>query len=181
MVDSSSAHRRGEDTRYAVDIRVFVSVIVIAMAVSFGVGVGLGPNGQIATTTTANTNHPAMMIAPSPALPPVTSVKVTEADAVYDPNDHSDLHEPAGQVRTTKATTGNETESNVLRMSFVYDGEIVSWRRRLFPFSNHFSHLLFCFLLGSTFWSISKASKVTSWIRKNVLPKPWSIPSNMLV
>jgi hypothetical protein len=82
----------GEDHRYAVDIRVFVSVIVIAMAVSFGVGVGLGP--------TAHT--PVTMLASQPQLPPVTSVQINLAEsalaakaAAHD----GELHEPAGQVR----------------------------------------------------------------------------------
>jgi hypothetical protein len=81
----AEANNRRDDTRYAVDIRVFVTVIVIAMAVSFGVGVGLGPT-------------PTSPVAPVPAvtpLPPVTSVQVAEAGEF--PIDEV-LHEPAGQV-----------------------------------------------------------------------------------
>lgn len=80
----------GEDHRYAVDIRVFVSVIVIAMAVSFGVGVGLGPSAQSPTIYSAQN------------LPPVTSVEMNAAEtALADlaAADDGEIHEPAGQVR----------------------------------------------------------------------------------
>mmetsp|Transcript_26461 Transcript_26461/g.49397 ORF Transcript_26461/g.49397 Transcript_26461/m.49397 type:complete len:761 (-) Transcript_26461:139-2421(-) len=80
-----------DDTRYAVDIRVFVSVIVIAMAVSFGVGVGLGPsNGSM---------NVVGITKPSPApLPSVTSVQVAEPETIVASGvDIQDLHEPAGQ------------------------------------------------------------------------------------
>jgi len=78
----------GEDHRYAVDIRVFVSVIVIAMAVSFGVGVGLGPSAQ----------SPAMYSAQN--LPPVTSVEMNAAESALADlaaADDGEIHEPAGQ------------------------------------------------------------------------------------
>ena len=81
----------GEDNRYAIDIRVFVSVIVIAMAVSFGVGVGLGP-----------TAHSQIAMTPPEALPPVTSVQMKAAEsAIADlaAADDGEVHEPAGQVR----------------------------------------------------------------------------------
>jgi hypothetical protein len=81
----------GEDHRYAVDIRVFVSVIVIAMAVSFGVGVGLGPTAQT----------PASISTP---LPPVTSVEINAAEsalAAKEAADDGEIHEPAGQVSYT--------------------------------------------------------------------------------
>lgn len=81
----ADANNNRDDTRYAVDIRVFVSVIVIAMAVSFGVGVGLGP------TSTA----PIVAVPAATPLPPVTSVQVAEAK---DFSPEEDLHEPAGQV-----------------------------------------------------------------------------------
>mmetsp|Transcript_17248 Transcript_17248/g.35596 ORF Transcript_17248/g.35596 Transcript_17248/m.35596 type:complete len:747 (-) Transcript_17248:63-2303(-) len=79
----------GEDHRYAVDIRVFVSVIVIAMAVSFGVGVGLGPTAQSPT-----------MYTPAQSLPPVTSVDMSDADSALAAKaaaDDGEIHEPAGQ------------------------------------------------------------------------------------
>ena len=79
--------RSNNDTRYAVDIRVFVTVIVVAMAVSFGIGVGLGPSGGRAEVMTVPAATP---------LPPVTSVQVAESGD-FPPDD--DLHEPAGQVR----------------------------------------------------------------------------------
>ena len=79
--------RNNNDTRYAVDIRVFVTVIVVAMAVSFGIGVGLGPSGGRAEVMTVPAATP---------LPPVTSVQVAESGD-FPPDD--DLHEPAGQVR----------------------------------------------------------------------------------
>ena len=87
----------GEDNRYAIDIRVFVSVIVIAMAVSFGVGVGLGPtaHSQIAMT------------APTPQLPPVTSVDMQTAESALADlaaADDGEVHEPAGQVRKIDST-----------------------------------------------------------------------------
>mmetsp|Transcript_16239 Transcript_16239/g.33194 ORF Transcript_16239/g.33194 Transcript_16239/m.33194 type:complete len:102 (+) Transcript_16239:169-474(+) len=80
----------GEDHRYAVDIRVFVSVIVIAMAVSFGVGVGLGP-----------TAHTPASAPKAQELPSVTSVEMNEAEialAALAAADDGELHEPAGQV-----------------------------------------------------------------------------------
>ena len=80
-----------EDNRYAVDIRVFVSVIVVAMAVSFGVGVGLGP-----------TAHSQVSITAPQSLPPVTSVEMKAAEtALADlaAADDGEIHEPAGQVR----------------------------------------------------------------------------------
>ena len=83
----------GEDHRYAVDIRVFVSVIVIAMAVSFGVGVGLGP-----------TAHSQVAMTALQQLPPVTSVELNAAEsalAAQAAADDGELHEPAGQVRKT--------------------------------------------------------------------------------
>mmetsp|Transcript_16076 Transcript_16076/g.34837 ORF Transcript_16076/g.34837 Transcript_16076/m.34837 type:complete len:748 (+) Transcript_16076:244-2487(+) len=79
----------GEDHRYAVDIRVFVSVIVIAMAVSFGVGVGLGP-----------TAHTPASAPKAQELPSVTSVEMNEAEialAALAAADDGELHEPAGQ------------------------------------------------------------------------------------
>ena len=84
----------GEDHRYAVDIRVFVSVIVIAMAVSFGVGVGLGPTAHA----------PVSMSSPQlkEQLPSVTSVEMNAAEsalAAQAAADDGELHEPAGQVR----------------------------------------------------------------------------------
>jgi spermidine synthase len=78
----------GEDHRYAVDIRVFVSVIVIAMAISFGVGVGLGPTAHTHTEIKQS------------SLPPVTSVEVNEVDSALATQaaiDDEELHEPAGQ------------------------------------------------------------------------------------
>ena len=84
----------GEDHRYAVDIRVFVSVIVIAMAVSFGVGVGLGPTAQ----TPVSMSTPQL----KEQLPPVTSVEMNAAEsalAAQAAADDGELHEPAGQVR----------------------------------------------------------------------------------
>lgn len=85
----------GEDHRYAVDIRIFVSVIVIAMAVSFGVGVGLGPTAHstVGMSTPVSLKH---------ELPPVTSVEINEAEtllATQAAADNGELHEPAGQVR----------------------------------------------------------------------------------
>ena len=83
----------GEDHRYAVDIRVFVSVIVIAMAVSFGVGVGLGPTAHSSIAMPGSQQHD---------LPPVTSVEINAADsalAAQAAADDGELHEPAGQVR----------------------------------------------------------------------------------
>ena len=80
----------GEDHRYAVDIRVFVSVIVVAMAVSFGVGVGLGPAVQTKGMTQ------------NQDLPSVTSVEVNQAESLLAAQaaaDDGELHEPAGQVR----------------------------------------------------------------------------------
>lgn len=79
----------GEDNRYAIDIRVFVSVIVIAMAVSFGVGVGLGP-----------TAHSQIAMTPPQALPPVTSVQMKAAESALADlaaADDGEVHEPAGQ------------------------------------------------------------------------------------
>jgi hypothetical protein len=98
--NNNHPHRRNDDdvdddTRYAVDIRVFVSVIVIAMAVSFGVGVGLGPNGNLASLTAEPTS---LTSSTAPKLPPVTSVRVAEADD-FSSDKHDELHEPAGQVR----------------------------------------------------------------------------------
>jgi hypothetical protein len=83
MTDATNRHR--DDTRYAVDIRVFVIVIVISMALSFGIGVGLGPASTV----------PISAVPASTPLPPVTSVQVAEAED-FVPDD--DLHEPAGQV-----------------------------------------------------------------------------------
>jgi spermidine synthase len=82
----------GEDHRYAVDIRVFVSVIVIAMAVSFGVGVGLGPTAH--TPVTMSTSQMQEQ------LPPVTSVEINAAESALEAlaaADDGELHEPAGQ------------------------------------------------------------------------------------
>ncbi|KAL3922834.1 MAG: hypothetical protein SGILL_001989 [Bacillariaceae sp.] len=79
--------RNNDDTRYAVDIRVFVTVIVISMAVSFGIGVGLGPASQSAVSV--GPSGPAVT-----PLPDVTSVQVAESGDF--PSD-GDLHEPAGQ------------------------------------------------------------------------------------
>mmetsp|Transcript_16146 Transcript_16146/g.37021 ORF Transcript_16146/g.37021 Transcript_16146/m.37021 type:complete len:310 (-) Transcript_16146:10-939(-) len=81
----------GEDHRYAVDIRVFVSVIVIAMAVSFGVGVGLGPTAHSSIAMSGSQQHD---------LPPVTSVEINAADSALAEQaaaDDGELHEPAGQ------------------------------------------------------------------------------------
>mmetsp|Transcript_11625 Transcript_11625/g.33462 ORF Transcript_11625/g.33462 Transcript_11625/m.33462 type:complete len:750 (-) Transcript_11625:16-2265(-) len=81
----------GEDHRYAVDIRVFVSVIVIAMAVSFGVGVGLGPTAHGPSGTAAPLQQ---------ELPPVTSVEINQAESALAAQafaDDGELHEPAGQ------------------------------------------------------------------------------------
>jgi len=78
-----------EDNRYAVDIRVFVSVIVIAMAVSFGVGVGLGP-----------TAHSQVAMTAPQSLPPVTSVEMKAAESALADlaaADDGEIHEPAGQ------------------------------------------------------------------------------------
>ena len=83
----------GEDHRYAVDIRVFVSVIVVSMAISFGIGVGLGP--------TAQTSFPLEL---KEQLPPVTSVDIDAAESALKAQaaaDDGELHEPAGQVRET--------------------------------------------------------------------------------
>jgi hypothetical protein len=85
----AEANIRRDDSRYAVDIRVFVTLIVIAMAISFGVGVGLGP-----TSTAPIAAFPA-----ATPLPPVTSVQVAEAGDF--PVDEI-LHEPAGQVSDVK-------------------------------------------------------------------------------
>jgi len=82
-----------EDHRYAVDIRIFVSVIVIAMAVSFGVGVGLGPTAH----STVGMSTPVSL---KQELPPVTSVEINEAEtllAAQAAADNGELHEPAGQ------------------------------------------------------------------------------------
>ena len=82
-----------EDNRYAVDIRVFVSVIVIAMAVSFGVGVGLGPTAHSPVLSTPQLQE---------QLPPVTSVEMNAAESALAAKaaaDDGELHEPAGQVR----------------------------------------------------------------------------------
>ena len=89
----------GEDHRYAVDIRVFVSVIVIAMAVSFGVGVGLGPTSYnpVPSSTMSTSQQQAS------SLPPVTSVEMNAAEsalAALAAADNGELHEPAGQVRS---------------------------------------------------------------------------------
>jgi len=86
----------GEDHRYAVDIRVFVSVIVIAMAVSFGVGVGLGPTSYnpVPSSTMSTSQQQAS------SLPPVTSVEMNAAEsalAALAAADNGELHEPAGQ------------------------------------------------------------------------------------
>jgi hypothetical protein len=98
--------RNNDDTRYAVDIRVFVTVIVIAMAVSFGVGVGLGPAGGHAEVVLMNGNVPAIT-----PLPPVTSVQVAES-VDFPPDDN--LHEPAGQVRITKRDSCDEIHDYVV-------------------------------------------------------------------
>mmetsp|Transcript_4158 Transcript_4158/g.4710 ORF Transcript_4158/g.4710 Transcript_4158/m.4710 type:complete len:761 (-) Transcript_4158:238-2520(-) len=89
---------RQDDHRYAVDIRVFISVIVIAMAVSFGVGVGLGPTAQTPVVPVVSQQQAQQKQQSS--LPPVTSVEINEVDSALAAKaaaDNGELHEPAGQ------------------------------------------------------------------------------------
>jgi hypothetical protein len=100
--DNHHHHRHDDDGRYAVDIRVFLSVIVIAMAVSFGIGVGLGPTAEdVAASLASSSTVPATTTGGSKQqeLPHVTSVEIAEADE-FDFSKTDDLHEPAGQVRS---------------------------------------------------------------------------------
>mmetsp|Transcript_29582 Transcript_29582/g.33910 ORF Transcript_29582/g.33910 Transcript_29582/m.33910 type:complete len:127 (+) Transcript_29582:86-466(+) len=105
---------RQDDHRYAVDIRVFISVIVIAMAVSFGVGVGLGPTAQTPVVPVVSQQQAQQKQQSS--LPPVTSVEINEVDSALAAKaaaDNGELHEPAGQVRLLYG-------GNLLLLSFLY-------------------------------------------------------------
>lgn len=47
VVDHGGGDGRNNDTRYSIDVRVFLATIMMGMAVSFGVGVGFGPGGAL--------------------------------------------------------------------------------------------------------------------------------------
>lgn len=100
MATGDRHHHDGDDGRYAVDIRVFLTVIVIVMAVSFGIGVGIGPTAEdiAASLSTSSSSSSSMYGQPQQnELPHVTSVEIAEADEFVF-SDAGDLHEPAGQV-----------------------------------------------------------------------------------
>ena len=72
--------------RYAVDIRVFLAVITVAMAISFTIGVAMGPSPPDYAVIKDATAH---------------QVKSVDFDVKELPAGSDDLHEPAGQVRST--------------------------------------------------------------------------------
>lgn len=151
MANNNNDDNNDKDSRYTVDIRVFLAVIVASMSISFAIGVGMGPLAAT-TTTTTTTGTTAMM--GGVLLPKVTSVDLStpHSKPAAGGITQGDLHEPAGQVRSRLFCSAQPDFC-----------------------TSAFSHTMWLFrlLYDSTYWWISRASKRTFWTARHVSAQPW--------